>query len=377
VLPVRAIDIYFWTVEDAQQMLAALKAVTSIRSLRVDGQDQRRTSIASDTVVGRLENIALSSPVVPEAPKPLGSMASLPPPPANTSFPATSYNPAAPAAPEAVVYRAKTPPPPDGGATLTAALGDAVPSLASPSHFSTYELSQLSPKQFAQALRDDGQYFNLPPPPAPPIGQPVFLQPAPKTPPSRQLLSFDAPPTAQSTTPQHLSTLFSPPTGPNTPASDLKLRSPSQAQAEFPSPQYATYRTPPEFPPKPPPPPPVAQQAIPEHMNQYRPAQMYSPGVYGHIQAQASPGYIPSPGLLPAFGSHSQYGTPTASNFPHGPLVSPHNIHSQAYRPTEAELGIRRAEKKQAGGFMGAVDAVSEKTEKKVGKWLKRVDKRL
>jgi hypothetical protein len=373
-LPVRAVDIYFWTVESAQQMLATLQTSTDIQSILIDGRVQKCTSIESNMNVNRLEGDSSPRAVI-NLPQRLTNTADLPlPPSAGPSHSiAFTYNPAAPAATEAVLYRDKSPPPADTDAPFNATLAYQAP-IASTSMVPSYDVTQLSRKQFAQAPRDDGHYFELPPPP--PLAQPVFLQPAPKTPPSRQLLSFDAPPTAQLTTPQHLSTLFSPPSEVYTTASGLKLRSPSQTDAEFPSPQFATYKTPTS---SPAPPPIRSLQGTPDHLHQYKQAQMYSPNSHGIVQAHTSPGYMPSPGLLPGFGAQPLYGTSSTSSFSHGSpaLVSPYNIHSQAYRPTEAELGAHTSGKKQAEGLMGRVDSTSDRLEKKVGNFLKRLDKRL
>lgn len=147
------VDVYFWTLDDANQFLDTIGHVLSSSQLETD-----RVSAAPQSdqpismVVQQLENVAVSDPAYqngqtrnsqsnPAPPAAVTSQAasqpsSFPPPPGNgqptdenhscghqapaeenkkpADFAPIPYNPAAPAAPEPISHREKTPPPEDG-----------------------------------------------------------------------------------------------------------------------------------------------------------------------------------------------------------------------------------------------------------------------
>ncbi|KAJ5912927.1 hypothetical protein N7504_001810 [Penicillium tannophilum] len=167
------LDIYFWTLDDANQFLDSASRVLAQAQLETDRDSAVEQSDQSlSSVVQQLENIAVSDPAyqngqtpdsrfnpppvaAPTAQAAPASLSFPPPPPSGPSndqhqtfaqHPSFSqerdspvspitpeerqepetpaplpYNPAAPAAPEPIKHREKTPPPPEDGTSLAAA----------------------------------------------------------------------------------------------------------------------------------------------------------------------------------------------------------------------------------------------------------------
>lgn len=149
------LDIYFWTLDDANSFLDSVGRVLSPNQLKTDRPNVRSNSgNGMSTVVRQLEDVAVTDPAyqdgqtrnsrtepVNTAPELQNVSSTLPPPPpggpptqtttgtqpAEQQEPANltplPYNPAAPAAPEPIQHREKTPPPvdADGGTGLAAA----------------------------------------------------------------------------------------------------------------------------------------------------------------------------------------------------------------------------------------------------------------
>lgn len=363
----KSIDIYFWQQDDAQNFVQSLNAVADIRDLQIDDQVVGQPPVAS-SLVGRLEHVAITSTTTPAA--------------ISGSAPAP-YNPAAPAAPEPLAHREKTPPPPNGAVGVSATL------TTQPAA----NVYQTSSPYLSEPLQEQAAYFHIPPPPpqqdlsrqptqqpelpvtpphrgtgllTPPTTGPLpHQQIDPVTPANQQSLSFAPPPAAQSSTPSQLRGLFVPPPPSMTPSNSLPLRDVSPEQGPV-RPQSISGGL------LPPPPSLMgsAQNMLgsPFHYQQQQ-AQLYSPSDFVQLQAQTSYPQTYSPGFTPY--SHSQYSPSTPAAFP-----SASDIHAQAYQPSKAELNPH-GHKVEQGGLLGVIDSRSARIEKGVGKWLKRLDKRL
>jgi len=325
-------------------MFQTLRLFDVVGYMEIDDELVSRPEYEQSAMVQRLESVAFGKLASAVAKQPAESALARPRPVV------VSYNPASPRAPEPLVYREKTPPPADGEVGIGAVMrGEEVP---------------------AGTVVQYQQYGSLPQAPVmesatPRVpGSPVQ---APATPPNQFLTSFAPPPTAQTNTPQRLQGIFRPPSVSASPVRALPLRNEDQ-----PRPQYATFGN------SLPPPPPVVRSAMgyseQGHSSyQSQQSQMYSPSFYaqGQEQTQATPTYMPSPGLQPGFSPyHQPQSTQTG-------MVSPYAVHSQAYRPTEEELAAHSDKDRQSEGLFGALDARAVKVEKGFSKWLGRLDKRL
>lgn len=325
---IHTVDIYFWTLNDANSFLDSVERVLSKSHIESDrhyapsGSDN-----AMSTVVQQLEDVAVTDPAyqdghtrnsrtepVPStAPQNVTATSALPPPPPGgpppTAQPATGaqpdaeqkqdaanpaplpYNPAAPAAPEPIQHREKTPPPVDadnGTGLAEAAVAD---------HNIQHQHAQQAP---------GGTSFARPP-----------AQPA----------SYSAPGSMSMSMP---GSYASPPPSAGLPYSTASPapRPPAQSPPGVAVPSYQSPFTP------------VTAQQI----NQPRPtsfapppprdpnASPYAQNMYAqpHPQPQpqtTAPGY---PNLGPYHHHHQQTPPPFAP-------TSGYNIHNQAYRPSEAE----------------------------------------
>lgn len=368
-LSLKSIEIYFWHQDDAQDFVQALNAVADLKDLQIDGQAIGQPQASTSTLVGRLEHVAITSASTPTA---------LP------GLIAAPYDPAAPVAPEPLAYREKTPPPSDGAVGLSATIGGQLSSTESPTTYQT------SPPHLSQPYQEQAAYFQIPPPPTqqgvsrqsiqqpeppmtpqhqrtglltPPMtGTMQREQIDPVTPANQQTLSFAPPPTAQSSTPSQLRGLFVPLPANGTPSSTLPLRdsSPEQGLVRSTSLSQSLMPPPPSFAAS-------TQPMLGSPFQYQQQAQLYND--FAQLQATASSSQTYSPGFSPY--SHSHYDTPTSAAFPNASV-----IHAQAYQPTEAELNSH-LQKAEQGGLLGMIDSRSARIEKGVGKWLKRLDKRL
>ncbi|KAJ9643956.1 hypothetical protein H2199_003822 [Coniosporium tulheliwenetii] len=125
-----SIDLYFWTTDDADKFLEALKRVVPEDQIRLrdksSSQYEHRDTMSP--VVQKLEQVAISKPYQgrtasvsttksyqgPPTAASTSSISATSPPPteAPPHYAPMAYNPAAPAAPEPIAHREKTPPPP-------------------------------------------------------------------------------------------------------------------------------------------------------------------------------------------------------------------------------------------------------------------------
>ncbi|KAF2856657.1 hypothetical protein T440DRAFT_512668 [Plenodomus tracheiphilus IPT5] len=339
------LDLYFWTPEDASLFLDSIRRVLQphqlhiVRNPSATPTHSEHKNDALSPVIARLESVAISH--TSRTPS-VGTTQSFPGPPAApapTSSPPTelppgyapmAYNPAAPAAPEPIAHREKTPPPPD------AATGTGLGSAAMhDQHASQYS----NPLQASYAPQPTSTPY-MPGPPAPGQG---FSGP-PSMHRSNTSGSF---PTAPQSPPSFAPPPSAPPPGQynGTPPPNLSRASTMATQ------QYANYPSSPGFPPAPQSPP--AHTALP------------SPGFPPqHYQPMASP----PPGGYSQF----SYGS-TAGQVPG---TDPQSMHQQLYRPSENEASVvdHHDPNKQATSNMGKR---VEKVEKGVGRFLKRLDKKL
>jgi len=336
---VKQLDIYFWREEDVQLMLEELTRI-HVRSLLIDEMEVHHApEVAPEgdesPLVKKLEFAVEDEPL-------RTSLSSTSTSPQTVSvvpdFVPAVYNPASPAAPEPIVYREKTPPPADAGH------GSLAESLESGNHLSAAPTASSSHQHDSRS-----------------------------SPSSQQNMSFAPPPTAQSSTPEQLQSLFSPQASPSTPPAkgSLPLRQSMGPQPTYPRAQYATYNIPPP-PPAPPSIPPQVERSPPGHLHYME--HVYSPLHSAQAQGRVSPS-MHSP-------VYSQYGTPTSAYFTHPSYAaslpaSPYAVHAQVYRPDEGETnqGSQGSHRKQGGSVLDIVDARAEKIDKGMSKWLKRLDK--
>ena len=335
------IDMYLWTPADASLFLDSLTRVLQPHQLHVV-RDPDATPAHSEhkndalsSVIARLESAAIahasrtpsvstthSLPGPPQAPAP----ASSPPTEPTTGYAPMAYNPAAPPAPEPIAHREKTPPPPDaadGTGLGSAAIQD--------QHAPQYT----NPLQASYAPQPTSAPY-MPGPPPPPPGQGFSGAPSMhRATPSASL------PSAPQNPPS-----FAPPPGQynGTPPPNLHRASTTITQ------QYANYPSSPGFPPAP-----------------------QSPPAHGSLP---SPGFPPQhyqPMASPPPGGYSRYSY--ASTTAPAP-TDPQSIHQQLYRPNESEAAIvdHHGPNKHATSNVGKR---VEKVEKGVGRFLKRLDKKL
>ncbi len=270
-----------------------------------------------------------------------------------------AYNPAAPAAPEPIAHREKTPPPPDahGGTGLSAA--------AQHDHSSSYSGP---PQQQHPSYPSYQQQFN---PSAAhnqstPLSSPGPLQRASTT------SSFPPPPPPQqagSTGPPQSQNAFAPP-----PTDSFNQLSPPPQPGQM----LRQHTMPAGYPS-------YAQQ-------QQQPYADYGQQPGGHTPLQ-SPG-LPSPN--PAAGAMpGQHGTQQIPHVQYGQYSSylqqqpqppqqqdAYNVHGQPYRPSQAEASYGHHTEDNHGAGPGAappgrLEQGLGKVEKGVGRFLKRLDKKL
>ena len=146
-LPLHTLDIYFWTVDDANAFLDAAERVLPREQVETDRPPQQQTVEPTvSSVVQNLENLAVTdpayqngqtrdsrsysastvqntAPAVSAQRSSIGSHHSQKELDASRNYAPLPYNPSAPAAPEPIKHREKTPPPLDGakGTGLSAA----------------------------------------------------------------------------------------------------------------------------------------------------------------------------------------------------------------------------------------------------------------
>ena len=423
----RSVDLYFWAKEDA---LSVVELVKTIPSSQVKDPEEQRSPISAhgdvsrtshiSPVVQQLENMAVTGPEVkqdvpghessPSANSPRHSDVQAPAgieqsrtqsPQQSVKYVLEPYNPAAPAAPEPIRPREKTPPPADaadgtglhqavaqdaGRRHMTPALQHQDSFLPTPPHLSHQASFPGPPRQqpsYGVGGLTPGPYQGSQASPAPPAG--------PYAPPSQN--------TSFAPYAQHDPSLSSASQNPSYPATALSNGPfhPSQ------SPQISAtspYSLPPPSGAFVPPPAPGSGYAsgAPQYFSPMVPhGQDPAASPYGAIASPAAPGttdggyrteYPPQsaqpyqnqhgqqypsavplasgqPGSQPSPYSNHQYGQPQ-QQIPPG---HPSSIHSQAYKPTAAEMP---SQNKPPGSMSGTA-----KLEKGVGRFLKKIEKKI
>ncbi|RMJ22310.1 hypothetical protein PHISP_06828 [Aspergillus sp. HF37] len=318
---IHTVDIYFWTLNDANSFLDSVERVLSKSHIESDrhyapsGSDN-----AMSTVVQQLEDVAVTDPAYQDghtrnsrtepvqstAPEPQNATATsaLPPPPPGGPPPTAQsvigaqpdaeqkqaaplpYNPAAPAAPEPIQHREKTPPPVDadnGTGLAEAAVADHNVQYAQQAQGSTsFASPPTRPVSYSAAgsMSMPGSYAS----PPPSAGLPYSAaSPAPRPPPVQSPPGVPVP-------------SYQPPF---TPVTAQQINQPRPTSSFAPPPRDAN-------------------------------ANPYAQNIYAqpHPQPQpqtAAPGY---PNLGPYH--HQQTPSPYAQ-------TSDYDIHNQAYRPSDAE----------------------------------------
>ncbi|PGH13879.1 hypothetical protein AJ80_06148 [Polytolypa hystricis UAMH7299] len=417
------LDLYFWTLSDAQQFLDAARRVLAPGQVDLIGNppSAAQQEAAISPVVQQLENIAISDPAYrngqtrnsatqpssaqthapqlntalsPPLPGPPLSTPSQPvspleepkvhaPPKPQESqqvdYTPLAYNPAAPAAPEPIKPREKTPPPPDAasGTGLTAAAsgqygqtfappppppmtGGIVPPPpgqpqgygSPPPHNSRLSLSGSVSSQGVGHNPSGSLSFTPPPPGQPSVSGPPAPQTAAQYAASPGQPNIPTPPAPQGTM-----QFAPPPQDPNNPAYQQQ----QQQQQSFAPPPTQTPHQPAAQPP---------QQSSYQYQPQQQQQQQQQPP-YG--QPQYNPTLHPQQAQQPQqpavpIGGYSNYsyGQPQQQSQQGGE----YNVHSQVYRPTEAETAIPFAKKQRANDAKMGI-------EKSVGKFWKKIEKKL
>ena len=369
-------------------------------------------------------NMSQSAPAPPPPATSVSPLGGTPKPVDPAAFQPLAYNPAAPAAPEPIRHREKTPPP-DDGATGTGLAAAAMSDHPVQTPGLPYQPgTPFGPPKPGVGFSGPppGQGFSGPPQ-APQYGSPPtsgMQSPLPS------MTSFPGPPQPLSP-PPNTTTFHGPP---------QPLQSPSAHMTSFPGasqpmqglnglPQGQHYGSPPpptasamqspppsvlggsSFPPPPPggapsvgsvpsrhgsqsyaPPPQAANSqhvgspvitpgteilGSPFHQPPHQPLQ--------HLQPQY-PDYLAShnPQVTPPPGGFSSYNYSQPQHQPHhhhaNQQANPYDIHSQAYRPTEAEASSHGKQKPvNPNAKPGRFEEGAERVEKRVNRFLKRLDK--
>ncbi|KAI9689033.1 MAG: hypothetical protein M1822_000770 [Bathelium mastoideum] len=404
VFKLNEIDIYFWTMEDASTFLDAAKRVLPDHQFRIRDSPtpaaEHRDMMSP--VVQKLEQVAITKPFqgkrsdslstnqssVPPSMTP-GTTASSPPNDSQQTFVPMAYNPAAPAAPEPIAHREKTPPPVDGeGGTglVAAAMNDQAQMHATHQWANPYAQAHpqiQQPGYFSgQPQRQPSSGSMPPPPPLNGNGSPHHLQRAgtfPQPPPSHTSTSQISTPQGYPYAPSSIAS--PPPPPPSDPSANpaysqygLPARQTSQtSQSSYTSSGYNPTQ---HYSPNP-------QQQQHQQQSPQPPYSPYPPqstpnlSLPHYAQSQPPPPPQPSSTAGIPLGGYSQYAYDTQA----GQEIQPDHaymVHAQAYRPTEAEAGAQaQARLAQPGppsqGMAGRVDRV----EKGVGRFLKKLDKKL
>lgn len=382
---IHTMDLYFWTLEDANQFLDTVSRVLSRAQVETDREPPavEQTEAPFSSVVQQLESIAVSdpayqngqtrnsrsestaAPAVASPPQPPAQTLSFPPPPPSVpaaepqhvspqqsppgnqapvqekkepeAFTPLPYNPAAPAAPEPIAHREKTPPPEDGteGTGIMA----------------------------ATAAADQGHPFTPPQQVGSAVGIGAFSPP-----PSSGYAGAPTAPTGYASPPPSAGLAHA-----NTfPLSSQPLSSPgiSSFQQSFMTGQQPHVQAQPQhqqFAPNPPgsmsfgPPPQVP--GVQKDPN----AHLFSGAVYGNTLSPPPVGF-----------STYSYDQPQQV----APGAAEYDVHSQVYRPTEAEVGShghRQSIKamKNPAQRPQKLEQGASRVDSGVNRWLKKLEKKI
>lgn len=340
------LDIYFWTVEDADQFLDAVVRVLPPQQLESDRQVQQPQTAsepAVSRVVEQLENVAITDPAYQNGqtrdsrtePQPVATQSAQP---ETTNFTPMAYNPAAPAAPEPIKHREETPPPEDaadGTGLVAAAVADEtqhyLPGQATTGNFS-------HPQAYANPHL--AQYGYSSPPPS--AGLPG--------PPSYTAVPIASPPPTQAGG----MTFAAPPQNPNAHLFSQDSFSSQHSQ------------TPP-------------QHAFIAHHHPHHPhyADYLQSQTQSHTQRHTtSP---PEDERVAIAGGYSSYSYSQPIQQQYGAMSTEYDIHNHIYIPTEAELkGSKHHQSSSKSSARGTkIEAGLGRMDSKVNGFLKRIEKKI
>ena len=397
------VDLYFWTAEDANSFIEAVRKILDKDQLEVLDMPPIPAAHqdSMSPVVQQLESVAFTDPAyhngqTRDSRAASGSFAQSPvasPPQQEnerdmpkvedrTTFQPLAYNPAAPAAPEPFKHREKTPPPPEaeaGTGLAAAAYHDQVQHF-SPSPFQgqgSLPPSQRAPGQSKQVRFSPNQTST-------PVGSSISSPPpsgyAPTSSPfapghrTSNVSTFPPPPpqsagTSSSPYSQTQATSFAaPPKSPQT----ASLHSQQYTSPFSPAPQDST--TGPynrgSFPPESP----ATEILGNSYIGQpQQPLQHLQPQYADYLQSR--------PNLQQPVGGYSdyQYNQPQ-QHHGHRSSSSEYDVHSQVYRPTEEEAnshGHRKSSKSGSEKRTGKVEQGADRIDKGVNRFFKKLEKKI
>ncbi|EXJ65297.1 hypothetical protein A1O7_01638 [Cladophialophora yegresii CBS 114405] len=395
---IHTIDIYLWNQDDSKLVLDIFKRLLRRNQLDIGGvEEELPHHDMVSPVVQNLENVAISDPPYKDwqyehASGPLHKPVQSPSPaavanrlsatgqapsispasaaakhaPVNDYTP-LAYNPAAPAAPEPIAHREDTPPPVDAadGTGLTAAARHDNP-YALPQHPQTFG----GPPIVAPGAY--GHYGSPPPPSAPSFGPHATTSPAPSfgpqaaaTVPPPSFGSHASSTPLQSSPQTSVSTNFAPP--PTSAAGSDSSRHPSTAAQTYvphgQDPNSHIFGQPPVQTPGT-----QFYQSINDQP--HKPLQHVQPQYPDYLAA----GQAPAP-AAPPLGGYSTYNYGQAQP-PQPAATGGYDIHNQVYRPTESEHHTHHHSSKPSRSSNSQRKPThTEKIEKGIGKWIKKVEK--
>ncbi|KAL9102666.1 MAG: hypothetical protein Q9163_002220 [Psora crenata] len=388
------VDIYFWTVQDADSFVGCLRRLLQhdqVELLDIPPAPAAHEKVMSP-VVQQLENLAIQDPAyqsghsknTSDTPIPVGSNET-PKAAASATFQPLAYNPAAPAAPEPIRHREKTPPPVDadaGTGLAAAAYADQFHSQGSLSRPTYGQTSSIQPYIESPVQNPSTQpYIGSSPIQAP---QSSFTSPA------RGSGAYTSP--VSSTVGQRTSSVssFQPPpsqsvrssTNPRTPTPSFATPPQSPPIAESPSNQQLVnvFSPPPQDPHAPqydqngvPLPSPATQILGSSYVGgAHQPLQHVQPQYADYL---GSTGHQ-SPGPVGGYSQYS-YSQQQQSNQAPG---NEYNVHSQAYRPTEEEAKKDKRHKIPDPGPVqqpGRFGQQAARVDKGVNRLFKKLEKRI
>ncbi|KAH0842594.1 hypothetical protein FOPE_07369 [Fonsecaea pedrosoi] len=402
---IHTIDAYFWNQDDSKLVLNIFKKLLHPHQLDIedDVRDESDHHDMVSPVVQNLEHVAISDPAYkevqhdspavqhshpvqlpPPPPPPAVSQAAAAGPGASASpisvnnsiggrsslketkpamdYTPLAYNPAAPAAPEPIAHREDTPPPVDAvdGTGLAAAAR----------HDNPYA-SQQHPQAFGNpSTVQPGGYGHYGAAPQPSYGPHGTVSPVPSFGPqapatvSQSFGPHAGSPPLQASPRTSVSTNFAPPP---TSASTDSSRHPSiAAQTYVPQGQDPNAHI-------------FGQQNVQTPGTQFyqsingqphKPLQHVQPQYPDYLAAGQPP--APAPVPAPPLGGYSTYNYGQAQQ--PQPAAGAYDIHSQVYRPTEAEHHTHHHKPPKPSSSQHK-PSHAEKIEKGVGKWIKKIEK--
>ncbi|CAI7670320.1 unnamed protein product [Penicillium manginii] len=378
-LRLHTLDIYFWTLDDANQFLDTIGRVLATHQLETDRLAQSEQPLSS--VVQQLENVAVTDPAYqngqtrnsrsefPSATVPgiqgIQQVPNLPPPPPSgqtadpqgassvqqspvleqttpESFAPLPYNPAAPAAPEPIKHREKTPPPEDGanGTGLAAAVAadHGVPYTPPSQVGGAVGMAALTSPQTPHGISYTG---------APATAAAGYASP---------------PPSAGPTNP---ATLSSPTSiqSPGPPAYQQAFQPGAQQKWTPSTPGSMTFAPPPQDP----------------NAHLYAQQQAQQQQLYG--SPQSSPAHHPNKAVQIAGYSNFSYDKSQQPQQQTQPGASEYDVHNQLYRPTETEANshvYQHAQKamKNSGTRGRKLEDKADKLESGMNRFFKKLEKK-